>query len=65
MFTEDILQTNQRGMAVQEATYSVQRHMSIMHYHRHYEILHVTENSRNLFVGDKAIHWTTQILHYC
>lgn len=54
MFTEDILKTNHRGMAVQEATYKVPSHMSAMHYHRHYEILHVTEKSRNLFVGDKV-----------
>ncbi len=54
MFTEDILKANRSAMAVQEATYNVEKHMSAMHYHNHYEILHLTCNSRNLFVGDKV-----------
>jgi len=54
MFTEDILKKSKNGMGVQEAIYKVPSHMSEMHYHSHYEILHVTHNSRKLFVGDRV-----------
>lgn len=54
MLSNEIRETNEIGIEAKAATYDRTTHMSEMHYHSSYEILHVTENSRILTAGNNS-----------
>lgn len=51
MFTKDILYENKNGFNAQKFLYHEITEMSEMHYHNHYEILHISQNSRILSIS--------------
>jgi len=52
MYTNDLLESSIYGFNIEKKRYDVPMRMPEMHYHRFYEILHVTQNSRILKINN-------------